>query len=171
MAQAAVNAIAHYGTAQRFEDLERWKPIAARAIAASAVTTDFISTCLGFVGNLVGTAPPAATVLLAVLTEYWPGFIVPIQDRPIPLCALAQGECADPRRETLAKAYALITRLEDGSVSTIAEATAILQELWPLRMYLPDRGDSLVPALALCKLDDLVAEAARDPWRSPGAST
>ena len=171
LAQAAFNAISDYGTAQKFDDLKRWKPIAARAIAASAVTTDFMGTCLGIVGNLVGIAPPAAMMLVDILVEYWPGYLLPAHEgRLTPLCAVVQGERASRDLKTLAKAYDLIGGLQDGSISTIADATPVLRELWPLRMYLPDRGDGLVPLLSAYQLVDLVAEAARDPWRSPGAS-
>jgi hypothetical protein len=38
-------------------------------------------------------------------------------------------------------------------------------------MYMPDRGDGLVPLLGQLDLDDLVAEAARDPWRRASEKT
>lgn len=168
-AKAAVNAISGYGRAQRVDDLKRWKPIAARAIAAGAVTADIFHAFFGIAANLVSAAPPAGTMLIDILVGYWPGYLLPTKDgRQSPLCAELQEE---RDLETLAKAYELMGLLLDGSLTRLAEATTVLRQLWPLRMYLPDRGDGLVPLLSAYQLDDLVAEAARDPWRSPGAST
>lgn len=124
--------------------------------------------------GLADRPPDATTSLLAILAAYWPGFHIDLPDEQntrICLFATVSEENTSAHHATLVEVSRLFSLLADTPTASATEATQILRELWPLRMYLADRGDSLVPALEMCHLDDLVAEAARDPWRSPGAST
>ncbi|MFM7520060.1 MAG: hypothetical protein ACKO9B_06275, partial [Planctomycetota bacterium] len=166
--KAAFNAISGYGAAQRFEDLERWSAIASGAIRQSRITSNWMNQALGMAIQLMDIAPPAGSAIGSILVDYWPGFIVTLaNDQQAPICLLLQSQSGDEKyRESLSKAYKLRQRLIGESVSSFADAVPILRELWPLRMYLHDRGDSLVPVLAHCQLHDLVAEALRDPWRT-----
>jgi len=172
----AVRAIYHYGSAQKSDGLDRWKPIAFSAIRRSDATTDFINSVIGSAAGLAEKSSPAAAALFDILNDYWPGFLIAFSDGShVPLCLLPwpqrrAGTHQD--REALTKAHGFASRLFSGTITIPpAEAAPLLRELWLLRMYLPDRGDALVPHLAASELQDLVAEAARDPWRSPGAST
>ncbi|MEN9666683.1 MAG: hypothetical protein RLZZ326_3046 [Planctomycetota bacterium] len=170
LAEAAVNAITVYGTAGQFPDLERWGATLAAALAQSPVTPDFMGQALATAGSLLQRCPEGGARLLTVLTSYWPGYVLNLaEDQRAPLCiVLADGlsdSAAQHHRELLAKAYSLLKPFTNGDVQTITAAVPLLRELWPLRMYLSDRGDGLVPMLGKCGLDDLVAEAAWDPWR------
>ncbi len=172
--KAAFHAVAAYGNSGHLVEMHRWATFSSQAITRSEMTPELMNEGIALAFWFTERAPDAAKTILAILADYWPGFLIDLpneQHTRICFLSMVSEKITSEYRDTMDEVARLFTLLTAESAASGTASTQSLRKLWTLRMYLADRGDSLVPALALCQLDDLVAEAARDPWRSPGAST
>jgi hypothetical protein len=173
-AQAAFSAISCYGKAGRFDELERWCATIESALARSDVTPELFRQTLGMTIQLFNTNKPVTAAPFMAVARYWPGYVMNTANGNVVLCqlmAVIDKAACDLHLSRLARTYEIYNAFARNQYSSIEAAQAAMRELWPLRMYMPDRGDGLVPLLGQLDLDDLVAEAARDPWRRASEKT
>ncbi|MEW4531508.1 hypothetical protein, partial [Maioricimonas sp. JC845] len=190
LVRGVFNAIAAYGNAGRFDALEAWgKPLRDSLLYLEVKHIWTLAAwSLRQLQDAVAPAPGVLT-LVSALVESWPGYQFETSvdgktlSAPIAMFALqilagvqATGEaarlvrrCRD-RIEPLARLVDEKRRLYLETLQEIREKDklfdrAVVADLWEHRMYLPDRGDILVPLLEALGMKDQLAEAAADPWR------
>ncbi len=172
--KGAFHTVAAFGISGYPKAMHRWAAVASKALARSGMTSELMYGGIGLVFRLADKSPDVAATMLCILADYWPGFRIHLPNEQhtricfLPIVTERKTSAYRDRLDEVARLFSLLT---DEYAASGTDSTQRLRKLWTLRMYLPDRGDSIIPMLEQCQLDDLVAEAARDPWRSPGAST
>jgi len=170
LARGAINAIAFYGTAGQFDDLKRWARLLAEVLPLSAMDATTMQAVADFSIMHLSQYSPVAIRLLQILNSYWPGFQLTLPDQQtVPLC-LAVGDLFSEKRQktdkkNLKRCNGLMNSIQSAQFKSEPALTKAVAKLWPLRMYLPDRGDSLLPLLQQLQMTKKLEEAYSDPWR------
>ena len=173
-AKAAVAAISYYCKAGRFDDFERWCATFESALARSDITPELFGQIFGMTIRLHNPNKRITAAPFMAVARYWPGYVVNTAKGNAVLCRLMaeiDQAASDLHLSRLARIYEIYNAFARNQFASIEAAQVAMRELWQLRMYLPDRGDGLVPLLGQLGLDDLVAEASRDPWRRASEKT
>lgn len=171
LANVADIAIITYGMAGQFVDMERWGKLLADVLPRIPIDAKRMESMLQNAVKLVRDEHVrAAHTQFQILSGYWPGFLCTLsgQNR-VPLCLAIADILSENEREfdkmNIERCRGLMKTLLSQEWVNETDFIETLSELWPLRMYMFDRGDNLVPLLQQLKMEKELEEAYADPWR------
>jgi hypothetical protein len=170
LAQGAVSSMLCYGSSGQLGECERWTALFAQALPRSSVDPGTMQAMVNIAFSLLDEHPTVATSLHQIFNRYWPGCLRNLPNQQsAPLCLVVSEQFSEDQQQAdktnLQRCYELANDIQTGKYDSTATLTQAVAELWPLRMYLPDRGDSLVPLLQQLQMEKQLQEAKSDPWR------